>query len=257
MRIGISSRCVLLAVVLLAVAVGATAAEPFIAIADVKSGRALVPDGTVVPRGVQFFVTNHPDAAAKGRVALVFAYAPASEFTAARKAIEAAPASIEHAAVRYVSAPAAAIAAEGAEPEIATQADPQWFYLYFSDGSYTSALRHVYTSGGSTYYGSGTVAYSAPGGYWTGTVEASLSSNLVWGPSGGPYFDPYGYSNSCTVNNSGGSCGTQYPYVGTSQSFSATVDSTGEILQRFPGCWTNPNSLCVRWFTGTIQITFP
>ena len=261
------SRVVLLSLAAAALAAGAFAAAPtdpgarrFIAIADLATGRALVPEGSVIPAGVRFFVQDQTaGAASKERVQLVFAYAPDSEFAAARKTIDAARALAAPPVVRYVVAPESAGGRQLTADDrgIITEDAPQWFYLYFSDGSYTSALRHVFTSDGSTWYGSGTEAYSAPGSYWTGTVDASLSSNLVWGPTGGPYFDPYGYTNSCTVGPSGGGCGTSYPYVVTSQPFSATVDSTGSIFQRFPGCWTNPNSQCLRYFSGTIQVTFP
>lgn len=245
------SRGILLSLFVLAVAAAASAAEPFIAIADVKTGRALVPEGSVVPAGVKFFLGKGDD-----RVQLVFAYAPDSEFAAARKTIEAVRATAAPPLMRYVVAPESAgdrkLTAQARK--IGTNSDPQWIYLYFADGSYTSALRHVFSDFGSTYYGSGTEAYSAPGSYYSGTVNVSLSSNLVWGS--GPYFDPYGYSNSCTIGSSGG-CGTQYPYVVTNQPFSATVESYGQIIQHFYGCWTNPNSPCLRVYSGTIEITFP
>src|SRR5262245_24993170 len=247
------SRSVLLSLFSVVIALGASASEPadgarvFIAIADVETGRALVPEGTVVPAGVRFFVNQN-----NARLPLVFAYAPESRFVEARKIIEAArPSAVPQ--MRYVVV----------DPEtkgrrltdngrrVIVNADPEWIYLYFEDGSYTSALRHVFSQSGQMWYGSGTVAYSAPGSYWGATIDVSLSSNVWWG------FDPYGYTNSCTVGSSGGSCTTQYPYVVTSGPFSATVESHGQILQRFPGCWTNPNSQCLRFYSGTIEITFP
>lgn len=250
-----------------AIAAGAGAAEPFIAIADVETGRALVPEGSVIPAGVRFFVTKRDvrvedkktDAGSRERVPLVFAYAPASRFVEARKVIETARASAAPPTMRYVAVrqTTGGGAAEHGLPIIEDD-DPQWIYLYFEYGNYTSALRHVYSSGGTTYYGSGTEAYSAPASpnYYTVTVSVSLSSNLVWGPTGGPYFDPYGYSNACTYGPTGGGCGTQYPYVGGPGFTGATVESYGEVYQRFGSCW-NPNSPCLRFYSGTIQITFP
>ncbi len=260
------SRSVFLSLFVVAIAAGAGAAEPFIAIADVATGRALVPEGSVIPSGVRFFVgkqgvrvEDKTDAAPRERVPLVFAYAPASRFVEARKVIEKARAAAAPPVMRYVRVPST----EGGEAtenglRVITHDDPQWIYLYFDYGNYTSALRHVYSSGGYTSYGSGTEAYSAPAtpNYYTVTVSVSLSSNLVWGPSGGPYFDPYGYSNACTYGPSGGGCGTSYPYVGGAGFTGATVESYGEVYQRFGSCW-NPNSPCLRFYNGTIQITFP
>lgn len=249
-------RSLLFCLFAVAIAPGLFAAEPFIAIADVETGRALVPEGSVVPAGVRFFVTSYArvedktDAAS--RVALVFAYAPESKFVRARKVIEAARAAAPAPTMRYVAVPKAAGApvTENA-PRIITDSDPQTFYLYFEDGSYTSAYRHVYPNAGYMFYGASTTAYSAPGSYYTGTVEAHMSSDVWWG------FDPYGYSNSCTIGSSGGSCSTPNVFVQSSGSFSATVDSFGSVFQRFGGCWTNPNSPCLRYYSGTIQITFP
>lgn len=245
------SRSVLLSLFAVAIATSAFAAEPFIAIADVETGRALVPEGTVVPSGVRFFVTGRSgsvedrtaDAASREqRIPLVFAYAPASKFVEARTAIDAARADAAPLAMSYVSVPERGFG-------VVTHADPEWFYLYFEDGSYVAGLRHVQSNGSTTWYGSATSVRSAPGSYYTGTLDASLSSNL------NP--DLYALSNSCTIGSSGGVCSTSSVYPGTTQPFSATVEASGSVFQRWWGCWTNPNSPCMRYYSGTVQITFP
>src|SRR5688500_4101421 len=106
------SRSVFLSLFVLAIAGGAGASE-FIAIADVETGRALVPEGTVVPAGVRFFVVKHGgpvgiDGVTRERVPLVFAYAPESKFVKARKDIAAARAVAAPPAIRYFAAPESA-----------------------------------------------------------------------------------------------------------------------------------------------------
>lgn len=254
------SRNVLLSLLALAIATSAFASEPFIAIADAETGRALVPEGTVVPSGVRFFATGHrgsvgdrnSDAAREQRIPLVFAYAPASKFVEARKAIDAARANAAPPAMRYVSVPEATdgrVAENGFEvaPDAA-----EWFYLYFADGSYIVALRDVQSNGGVTWYGTGMSVYSAPGTYYTGTLNASITSNLD--PD---IYAQYCGSDECTIGSSGGYCGTPSYYPTSQQVPSATVDASGSIFQRWWGCWSNPNSPCMRYYSGTIQITFP
>jgi len=239
-----------------AVAASAFASEPFIAVADMETGRALVPEGSVVPAGVRFFVTeqggrveNGNADASRVRVPLVFAYAPASRFVEARKAIDAARTAAAPPAIRYVRVPEGPGGSVTEDRFGAVTHSAEWFYLYFADGSYITAFRDVQSSNGTTWYGAGMSVYSAPGTYYTATVDANMSSNLS------P--DLYAQSNECTVGSSGGFCGTPSVYPGTTQPFSATVEASGSVFQHWWGCWQNPNSPCFRYYSGTIEITFP
>ncbi|HJQ39184.1 MAG TPA: hypothetical protein VKB93_18755 [Thermoanaerobaculia bacterium] len=244
-----------------AIATGAFASEPFIAIADVETGRALVPEGTVVPSGVRFFVTEYSgtikdwraDADSRGRIPLVFAYAPASKFAEARQVIDATRAAVQPLTLRYVAAPdgTGRRAAENSRVELVPHS-AEWIYLYFSDGSYIVALKDIQSNNGVTWYGSGMSVYSNPGTYYTGTIDASVTSNLS--PD---IYAQYCGSNQCTIGSSGGFCGTPSYYPTSQQAPNPTVYASGSILQRWWGCWTNPNSPCLRYYSGTVEVTFP
>jgi hypothetical protein len=238
----------------------------FIAIADVATGRALIPEGTVVPAGVRFYV-HAADAAdivnldqsadADPGQALVFAYAPDANFTQARRVIAAHRDRAERGMPAFLSSPEGSRDRSSRGFDVTTLDTPTWFYLYFDDGSYLAALRHRYDSGGKTWWGVSTKAYSEAGGYIQASLSPRQTSNLVWGPTGGPYFDPYGKSKSCIVSPSGGSCQTDLPYVETQ---SAIVDSKGTINQRWGSCVQYPNEpapLCRIVYTGTIRTTVP
>jgi hypothetical protein len=246
----------------------ATTGNVFIAIADIETGRALIPEGTVVPAGVRFFVHTRDVAdvanievendAAPGQ-GLVFAYAPDADFIQARRAIAAHRDASEHERPAFSASPDAHQSSRDFGG-VTTNDTPTWYYLYFADGSYLAALRHRYDSGGKTYWGVSTMVYSAPGTYYQGgTLTPRQTSNLVWGPTGGPYFDPYGYSKSCTITYTGGSCQTDLPYVETQ---SAIVDSKGTIGQRYYSCVQYPNQPppeepCRIVYSGTIRTTVP
>lgn len=237
----------------------------FIAIADLETGRALIPEGTVVPSGVSFYV--HQLGAAEIETSessdlplgqgLVFAYAPEARFAAARRTVATHRAGVNLERGTYFFAPSDLIP-QRTKPRdftIETQDTPTWYYLYFDDGSYLAALRHRSDSSGFPMWGVSTKLYSAPSGYGRATLRPSQSSNLVWGPTGGPYFDPYGKSKSCTVYESGGSCQTDLPYVQTS---SAVVDSKGTITQRYGSCINpDPAYTCIVSYSGTIRTTVP
>lgn len=243
------ARSVLLSLLVVAIATGAFASEPFIAIADVETGRVLVPEGAVVPSGVRFFAA----ADSSQRIPLVFAYAPASEFAEARKVIDATRAMTPAPAMQYFMAPdgTGERLAENGRGEIVTNA-AEWIYLYFADGSYIVALRDIQSNNGVTWYGSGMSVYSAPGTYYTGTMDASITSNL--NPD---IYAQYCGSNHCTMGSSGGYCGTPSYYPTSQQAPNPTVYASGSIFQRWWGCWTNPNSPCARYYSGTIEVTFP
>ncbi|MEA2465799.1 MAG: hypothetical protein QOJ98_3546 [Acidobacteriota bacterium] len=235
-----------------------------IAIADPATGRALIPDGTVLPAGVRFFVhtvnaadfesADEQSDAGPGQE-LVFAYAPEAEFTQARRAIAGRRDTMQDGMPAFVASPEALGHRSSRDFDVAVDDTPTWFYLYFADGSYLAALRHYYDG----RWGVSTMSYSAPGYYSGGSLTARQTSNLVWGPTGGPYFDPYAYSKVCTITSSGGSCQTMLPYV---PSTGATVDSTGTINQRYGTCVQYPNQPppeqpCRIIYTGTIRTTVP
>jgi hypothetical protein len=247
----------------------ATNDKVIIAIADPATGRALIPDGTVVPAGVRFFVhtvnaadfesVDEQSDAGPGQE-LVFAYAPEAEFTQARRAIAARRDTMESGMPAFAAAPEALGPRSSRHFDVATNDTPTWFYLYFEDGSYVAALRHRYDSGGKTWWGVSTKVYSEPGGYYEGgSMTARQTSNLVWGPSGGPYFDPYAYSKVCTMTSAGGTCQTSLPYVETQ---TAIVDSKGTVNQRYFSCVQYPNQPppeqpCRIVYNGTIRTTVP
>jgi hypothetical protein len=142
---------------------------------------------------------------------------------------------------------------------VTTTDTPTTFYLYFADGSYLGAHRHRYDGSGATAWGVSTKVYSEPGTYFQGTLTPRQTSNLVWGPTGGPYFDPYAYSKTCTIDYNGGTCQTSQPYV---QTQSATIDSKGTIMQRYGSCIQYPNEPppeqpCKIIYSGTIRTTVP
>lgn len=260
-------ECVFAICLAAAVGLSAHAAEGpgnvdvFIAIADPETGRALVPEGTVIPAGVTFYVhamspasdewmeeSNEP-----GR-ALVFAYAPDAEFARARKVIATHDKAVDGTVREFFDSPAppARLTPQG-DSTITTNDTPTWFYLYFADGSYVAALRH---NGGSIGYGVSTKVFSDSGTYYKGTLSPRQTSNLVWGPTGGPYFDPYATSKTCYTDGGGGTCQTMLPYV---QTTSATVDSKGTIAQRFGPCINNPDpeQPCIVVYSATIRTTVP
>ncbi len=260
------------------IAISGFAAEPvadlapnaFIAIADPETGRALVPEGTVVPAGVRFYLRKidgslAEDAPASGPgQALVFAYAPESAFTKARVAIAAARQTTPDAERRFVANPQepkdrVAANAFGIAPNAAST---QYIYLWFDDGSYLETWRYVNVTSTEYQYGVGTTVWCEATGYSRATVRAKQSSNLVWGPTGGPYFDPYGYSKTCSDYSGGGVlCQTSHPVVyAKSSSFSAVVKSEASITQRFYDCWSSPEypyQPCIVSYAGTIEVRFP
>ena len=241
-----------------------------IAIADPATGRALIPDGTIVPAGVRFFIQTadaadlesmDPQSDAGPGQELVLAYAPEAAFTQARRAIAARRDMMEGGLPAFAAAPEASGHRSSRDFDVATNDTPTWFYLYFEDGSYVAALRHRYDSPGRLpAWGVSTKVYSEPGGYYEGgSMTARQTSNLVWGPTGGPYFDPYAYSKVCTMTYAGGTCQTSLPYVET---LSAIVDSKGTVNQRYFSCIQYPNQPppeqpCRIVYNGTIRTTVP
>ena len=239
-----------------------------IAIADPATGRALIPDGTVLPAGVRFFVhtvnaadfesVDEQSDAGPGQE-LVFAYAPEAEFTEARRAIAARHDTMQDGMPAFAEPAQAPRHRNSRDFGVTTDDTPTWFYLYFADGSYLAALRHRSDNGGNPMWGVSTKTYSAPGSYSGGSLTARQTSNLVWGPTGGPYFDPYAYSKTCTINSAGGSCQTMLPYV---QTPSAIVDSRGTVNQRYGTCVLYPDQPppeepCRIVYSGTIRTTVP
>ena len=250
------------------------ASDSFIAIADPKTGRALVPEGTIVPAGITFYLqrTDGPlseNAPSTGPAqALVFAYAPDSAFTEARRVIAAARHTTPDAERRFVANPHEATKFPTRRVEadaftIAPNASTvEYIYLYFDDGSYLQARRYVNITSTYYQYGVGTTVWCEATGYSRASVRAKQSSNQVWGPTGGPYFDPYGYSKTCTdYTGNGVLCQTSSPVVQTSSaSFSAVVKSEASITQRFYDCLNpdyDPYQQCIVTYAGTIEIHFP
>ncbi len=251
-----------------------------IVIADVDHGTALVPEGTVLPRGISFYVQtagNPAQAAEMNRLAgdggelprngakrLVLAYAPAADFEAARTAIAANEERRAHEAmtapphVFRLAAPSAAPVphSSASHRQIVANDTDQWTYLYFVDGSYAAARRLIITEGGGWMeYGVETAADSADTGvYASANVWASQSSNLSYGGT-----DPYAVSVGCSFGWMGGYCNTPTYAVSTnSTSFSATVTSTGTVSQRdAPPCGRLGEPPCTTLYSGTITNVFP
>lgn len=264
----IGTLIVVLAATCVSAQVATTGDKVFIAIADVETGRALIPDGTVVPAGVRFYVHKNNPADVENQdesgdtpagQQLVFAYAPDADFVQARRAIAAHRGTMERERPAFFASPEAPAHRGSRDFDMTTLDTPTSYYLYFADGSYLSARRHRYDNGGNTWWGVSTTVYSEPGGYYTGTLTPKQTSNLVWGPVGGPYFDPYGKSKTCTIDYNGGTCQTDQPYV---QTQTALVDSKGTIMQRYGSCILYPNEPppeqpCKIIYSGTIRTTVP
>ncbi len=250
-----------------------------IVIADVQHGTALVPEGTVLPRGISFSVqiAGHPAQAGEinplagddgklppnGAKRLVLAYAPDADFEAARAAIAANEERRAHEAMTApphlfrLAAPSAAPVPHSSAPhrQIVSNDTDQWTYLYFEEGSYAAARRVIITYGGGyTGYAVQTAADSADTGvYASANVWAAQSSNLSYGG-----FDPYAVSVGCSFGWMGGYCNTPTYGVDTNTSFSATVTSTGTVSQRdAPPCGRFGEPPCTTLYSGTITNVFP
>jgi len=253
-------RFVLTLVVVAALAVPAGAAEPFIALVDLDRGLLLIPEGTAVPRGVEFYLEpDHatmrhagerngdgvsgrtpadereaavPDTVVMGEAAasrpLVYAYAPADQFVTARKTIE-----------------------ERQRHQVATLVDDmdQFYYFYFYDGSYHGARKRIHNTPefplySRVSYAVQTEAYTAGGSYDT-KISISQSSSQ---------YSYWTVANTCWFYGTDGTCSTPTYGFNSSPTFTATITSHASLVRYlYPPC----DLPCKENLSSAIVISFP
>jgi hypothetical protein len=244
-----------------------------VVIADVEHGLALIPEGTVVPRGVSIYVQPVSESLPSGRRLatnaagagearrLVFSYSDA-DFAAARTAIadmlekQAHEAMMAPPHLTKLSVPSTEPSRSRIGRRIASNDVDQWTYVYFVDGGYMGARRNIIDEGGGwTEYGVETAA-DAPntGVYYQAMVLATQSSNLSYGGT-----DPYSVASFATFGSSGGYVNTpEYAVSTNSGSFSATVWSTGQVQEKnYAPCGHFHEPPCNVFYSSTITNTFP
>jgi hypothetical protein len=215
----------------------AAQARDVVILADLEHGLALLPEGTAIPKGVTVYarVVRHepkvpraegvaPVAVAERQEPLVFAFAPESRFTAARKTIADAP----------------AFRAQSDDSDVT-------YYVNFVDGSYVAARRIVI---GTTQFGAASSVYTPAGDYYSGTLSVYQTSN-----------DQTSYNDNANmyINSSGGLVSTNIHYIVTGDPyFSAHITTTGHIGHHYlPICGHYGEPPCNESYDGTIYITFP
>lgn len=219
-------------------------------LADLDDGLALIPEGTVVPRGLKVYaqrvVNPQVRGAATGRP-LVFAYAPEASFAEARKAIQA---SEEQLAEAVGPDPAGLATATASREAQVASSGTEMFYVYYPDGSYHRAERYTSVGPGSyRVYGANTFVFAAAGDYYRGSATAGTSSTWTtfqgststsFGPSGGQVYQGNAQTQTWDPN------------------LSITVDSTGRVSHSYsPICGRYGEPPCREVFTSTIRIQFP
>ena len=237
-------------VMVVSIAIPAAAAD-FVALVDLERGLLLIPEGTVVPAGVDFYLEadNAParrsgpwmqdsgieqtpafgaaqNAAARRR--LVYQYAPAEQFAAARQRIrDTRPREVE---------------TDIADLE-------QWYYFYFYDGSYHGARKSIRNLTGpppsyNVSYGVQTMAFTSNGDFGTRmTVSQSSSQYSYWT-----------VSRSCSFEGTEGSCYTPIYGYQSHANFTASVTSRASIVHYFYAPCDLP---CKENLSSSIVINFP
>src|SRR5260221_8502464 len=226
---------------------GGSADHAVIVIADVEHGRALIPEGTVIPAGVTVRVRREAtegrtfvgreyrnDSAPPDQVRpLVFAYAPDASFDVARRAIAVGSATKYRAKADSLRV-------------VPNDFSDIWFYIYFPDiGAYIEqGLRPVsYGYTGASIY----IYVPSAMNLMDATLTGSQSSDL---PS-----DPF--AASCitfTYNDAGGTCATAFIH---GSAITATVTTTGRIQGRtYDGCGYGGTHPCSVDYSGAIHTFF-
>ena len=237
-----SKRIVMVLVVVASLALSAGAAD-FVALVDVERGLLLIPEGTVVPRGVEFSLDGvdareamSVDGVAAEPRRFVYAYAPAEQFAEARQQIEAAEAKW-----------AEALKADDL-PEMSGVIVDTTYYYYFPDGAWHGARKFSYHDEefGNKSYMVTTLSYATAGEFDSRvTVSQSSTQYSYWTTSKTCLF--YGVDGDCNTNG--------YGFIApASQNFSATVTSRASIIRSlYPPC----SFPCKQNLSSSIVITFP
>ena len=241
-------------------AASAQAAEPFVVLVDEEHGLLLIPEGTAVPRGVEFSLApadvdaSRPalmaDAAAPRR--LVYAYAAPERFEEARRRV----AEIE---AKFPQPSAEVVLAEGGKAgrtytdrrpgRIATDIanfDQTYFY-YFWDNSYHAVRKIIWNQGdGWVQYTAYGYVYSEAGAWDTKVV---VSNNC---PTSG--YSLWTQSKTCWFYNAAGNCTpTVWTYV-TPYTVTATVNSSATLTRYlYPPC----DLPCKSNSSSTASVSFP
>ena len=238
-------RVILALAVFVCMTVSAGAAQTFIALVDLEKQVLWIPEGTAVPAGVEFYLepdeelvasvdraedgtagtaVASPDASS-GRRRLVYAYAPAEKFTAARQRI--------------------AELQKGIQPLVADY--DQYFYFYFYDGSYHAARKYIrnipnYPYSNSVQYGTDSVVYDVGGNY-----DAKATVSRV------TQFSGLNISNTCWFYGSSGTCSIPLGVVQTTPSYTGSMTSKGSLVRYLYG----PCETCKEILNSSIVINFP
>lgn len=247
-------RPLLLLLVSLLLATSAFAAvdrQNVIIVIDRDTGQALLPEGTPFPEDL---VIRGP-----GGKVLPFASAPEERFAAARKTIEETALLVTANSLRpFVyrakdqAAPPLALPKFNSRFGIRTNLTESqtWYYMYFYDGSYLSALKWIHdVSPYGWQFAVRTEGYTPENDWYSGWIYCEQSS------ADHPGYDVTAY---CTVNSSGGYCNTPTYAYQDGENFTATVTAGGNIHHhRLPICGHYGEPPCNENLSDSVTIYFP
>lgn len=256
---------VLSLLVFVCLAASAQASEAFVVLVDEERGLLLIPEGTVIPRGVEFSVAPRADGPRFGRTPdavgeehaaprrFVYAYAAPEEFAEARRRIAEAEAKLPQPAAELIYAEerndAAAHAGAGRLERVAANiADfDQTYYYYFWDGSYHAMRKRIWNQGG------GWVQYTAYGYVYSeaGDWDTKVVVNNTTTPGGSPYWNQ---SETCYFYNEAGDCTPEVWTRVQTEPMTATVTSTANLTRYlYPPC----DLPCKSNSSHTASVSFP
>ncbi|MEO8379634.1 MAG: hypothetical protein ABI779_08205 [Acidobacteriota bacterium] len=258
-------KLVLSLLVFVCLAASAQAAEPFVVLVDEEHGLLLIPEGTAIPRGVEFSLSpraNQPrfrheaNAVAEEGAAprrFVYAYAAPEKFVEARRRIAEVEAKYPQPAAEELAVdgrPAAGIPAVGAprlRRIVSNIVDSdETFYYYFWDGSFHAVRRMIYN----VSQGVSRKAYGyvyAETGDWDTKVTVNNTSPQVPAWNQSKTCDRYALPFTCTPIYYIYSTYPYYPVV-------ATMTSYGSVARfLYPPC----DLPCKSNSSSTISVGFP
>jgi hypothetical protein len=256
---------VLSLLVFVCLAASVRAAEPFVVLVDEERSLLLIPEGTVVPRGVEFTLSTRAgeprfrfegDAVAEegaGPRRFVYAYTDPERFVEARRRIVEAEARFPDPPAELIfdgeRKPVETAAGVGRFRVASNVADfDQTYYYYFWDGSY-HAIRKVIqnvANNGVSFKAYGYVYAEA--GDWDTKVMVNNTT------TGGTTY--WNQSKTCNYYNTAATCTplvyiySTYPY----SPFTATVTSQGALTRfLYPPC----DLPCKSNSSSTLSVSFP
>jgi hypothetical protein len=241
-------KIVLSLVVLVCLAASMQAAEPFVVLVDEERNLLLIPEGTAVPRGVEFTMAAEEleprtalsvDAAAEPAAEqrrFVYAYAPAEKFVEARKRI----------AEARANAPESLRADDPGLMSIADDYDT--YYFNFWDGSFHYMSRRIRNDPYAVQYTVHSYVYAEAGAWDTKAYINQYSAQYTyWNSTDTCWF--YGASGTCY-----GSAVTLGVPHHLNQTVTATVKSAVTLTRYlYPPC----DYPCKRNSSNTITVTIP